>query len=547
MNNKATVFFKAGKDNYAFPFPYLSKQFVKVRYDKKYGTDELEYNRDYTIEGQTVMLRQKGDEQSTICIYRQTPTGSLVDFNDGSILLASEMDKMAMQMLHIEEENSDYLLINGMLTDKTTNAWQGQGRRIAHLEDPIDAQDAVTLHHLETVGGMASLKELQDIKEGTLAIKKDTNEIKNMAYQLRQDALQAYQLTENSKEAVKTMETHVLNLRNEAGQQSAHIEQMQEDIQKAEQRVHQKEADAGRSKEQAEQAAETANTKALEAKQSAISAQKAAADALQHSSNSFAGAQESAARVQEVKSYMQEIGSKGEEVHKDAETANTKALEAASYARYAASSLELAGKCAQDAQQYAAEAQSHAHFNGVIETHNIKDEAVTRAKLDSAIRAKIDNASILKDKSITSEKLSEDLQKKVGLAFSYMRLLTEGMPYSHGSILDRNKTGSGDLYGKDIFFNEFFTNYTYIYVIYLAPLQPQCTPVVHVKTYEGKPLWYALENAEYFNLTGDSNAPYVVKGRRNNAEDITTHLQFCPMGGNTISGIVDIIGYKFYG
>ena len=522
MNNKATVFFKAGKDNYTFPFPYLSKQFVKVRYDKKRGSDELEYNRDYTIEGQTVMLRQKGDEQSTICIYRQTPTGSLVDFNDGSILLASEMDKMAMQMLHIEEENSDYLLINGMLTDNTTNAWQGQGRRIAHLEDPIDAQDAVTLHHLETVGGMASLKELQNIKDETAALKNDVNDIKNIAALHSQDAIHAYQLTENSKEAVKTMETHVLNLRNEAGQQSAHIEQMQEDIQKAEQRVNQKEADAGRSKEQAEQAAENANTKALEAKQSAISAQKAAADALQHFSNSYAKAQESAARVQEVKSYMQEIGRKGEEVRKDAETANTKALEAASYARDAASSLELAGKSAQSAQQYAAEAQSHAHFNGVIETHNIKDGAVTEEKMDTVIC------------------------KKLLKGFAMANSLAQGIPQRCMSLIDWSRLIGSPFYEKDIFLRDFFNLYTYIYVLYEVPLTPNGAPLLHIKPYTGALLYRTLENVEQFNLTGDSNAPYVVKGRKNNNSEVRNHFQFIPGISTKRCGIVDILGYQFY-
>lgn len=515
MNNKATVFFKAGKDNYAFPFPYLSKQFIKVRYDKKQGADELEYNRDYTIEGQTIMLRQKGDEQSTICIYRQTPTGSLVDFNDGSILLASEMDKMAMQMLHIEEENSDYLLINGMLTDKTTNAWQGQGRRIAHLEDPIDAQDAVTLHHLETVGGMASLKQLQDIKEETLAIKNDVNDIKNIAALHSQDAIHAYQLTENSKEAVKTMETHVFNLRNEAGQQSARIEQMQEDVQKAEQRVNQKEAAAGRSKEQAEQA----SANALQAREDAIQAETNASEAAQSASfyNSQAKEKAEVAAESATKAFdsAQRARQSAQNAHDEANIASTKAQEAKQSATEASDS-------AQSAQQYAAEAQSHAHFNGVIETHNIKDEAVTEEKIDTVIC------------------------KKILKGFAMANSLAYGVPQDSWSLIDWSRLIASPFYEKDIFLSDFFNLYTYIYILYEAPLTPNGAPILHIKPYTGHLLYRALENAERFNLTGDSNAPYVIKGCRNNNSEIRNHFQFIPGISTKCCGIVDILGYKFY-
>ena len=515
MNNKATVFFKAGKDNYAFPFPYLSKQFVKVRYDKKQGADELEYNRDYTIEGQTVMLRQKGDEQSTICIYRQTPTGSLVDFNDGSILLASEMDKMAMQMLHIEEENSDYLLINGMLTDKTTNAWQGQGRRIAHLEDPIDAQDAVTLHHLETVGGMASLQELQDIKEETLAIKKDTNDIKNMAYEHRQTAIQAYQLTEASKEAVKTMENNVLALRNEVGQQSTHIEQMQEYVQKAEQYVNQKEADAGRSKEQAEQAATAAINAKDKATQAETNANEASRQAALYSSEALDSVKTAASGI--------------DRAYQLANEAKTRATEAAQSATHAQQSATAAAggavraeNAAQSAQQYAAEAQSHAHFNGVIETHNIKDGAVTEEKMDTALCKKL-------------------LQ---GFAMAYV--LAHGTPYTWRSLMDWSKMERGTLYEKDIFLRDFFYLYTSIYILYEAPLTSNGAPILHIKPYTGPLLYSALEKVEQFNLTGDSNAPYVVKGHKNNTSSLANYFQFIPNSSTNRCGIVDIIGFKFY-
>ena len=167
MQHKATIFYEweQGKSAYSFPFPYLSKQFVKVRVDHANASTLLEYNRDYTIEGQTLTLTpvQPFVSGATLCIYRQTPTGSLVDFSDGSLLLASEMDRLSTQLLHVEEENSDLIASTGMFADDD-NAWQGQGRRIKNLSDPQNSQDAVTLNYLDSIG-VARQSELQRVEE----------------------------------------------------------------------------------------------------------------------------------------------------------------------------------------------------------------------------------------------------------------------------------------------------------------------------------------------------------------------------------------------
>ena len=515
MNNKATVFFKAGKDNYAFPFPYLSKQFVKVRYDKKQGADELEYNRDYTIEGQTVMLRQKGEEQSTICIYRQTPTGSLVDFNDGSILLASEMDKMAMQMLHIEEENSDYLLINGMLTDKTTNAWQGQGRRIAHLEDPIDAQDAVTLHHLETVGGMASLKQLQDIKDETAALKDETNAIKGITDDYRQDALRTKQAVLSISEEVKAAQSMADTAKNEIKENVRSFYRTFDNMQQV--------------KQEAAQEAALAATKAQEASVSADDAKRSAAEAQQLRDMAQIGAQQANNCAEELRRGISDVQQKAETLSHAITTVSTTSLAVSMNAGRANNSAKKAEEerlkadaSAQSARQYAAEAQSHAHFNGVIETHNIKDGAVTEEKMDTV------------------------LCKKLLKGFAMANSLAQGIPDNWGSIIARPMIEGNTLYEEDIFLRDFFYRYTSVYVLYEAPLTPNGPPIAHIKPYTGTLLHRALGNVEQFNLTGDSNAPYVVKGRKNNKSYAANHLQFIPNSSTNRCGIVDILGFEFY-
>ena len=177
---------------------------------------------------------------------------------------------------------------------------------------------------------------------------------------------------------------------------------------------------------------------------------------------------------------------------------------------------------AQSARQYAAEAQSHAHFNGVIETHNIKDGAVTEEKMDTALCKKL-------------------LQ---GFAMAYV--LAHGTPYTWRSLMDWSKMERGTLYEKDIFLRDFFYLYTSIYILYEAPLTSNGAPILHIKPYTGPLLYSALEKVEQFNLTGDSNAPYVVKGHKNNTSSLANYFQFIPNSSTNHCGIVDIIGFKFY-
>lgn len=198
MQHKATIFYEweQGKSAYNFPFPYLSKQFVKVRVDHANASTLLEYNRDYTIEGQTLTLTPVHPFVSgaTLCIYRQTPTGSLVDFSDGSLLLASEMDRLSTQLLHVEEENSDLIASTGMFADDD-NSWQGQGRRIKNLSDPVDAHDAVTLSHLDKVG-VARREEIE-------AVAARAEQAVSTAEQHRDKANEARNIAETMKNAAE--------------------------------------------------------------------------------------------------------------------------------------------------------------------------------------------------------------------------------------------------------------------------------------------------------------------------------------------------------
>ena len=235
MQHKATIFYEweQGKSAYNFPFPYLSKQFVKVRVDHANASTLLEYNRDYTIEGQTLTLTpvQPFVAGATLCIYRQTPTGSLVDFSDGSLLLASEMDRLSTQLLHVEEENSDLIASTGMFADDD-NAWQGQGRRIKNLSDPQQPQDVVTLNYLDGVG-VARQDELQRIETAVRADKESTLSFKNEAASSAQGAAasasasaQSAAASEGSRQASAVSESNIKNMQVDVHAIQQHVDEV---------------------------------------------------------------------------------------------------------------------------------------------------------------------------------------------------------------------------------------------------------------------------------------------------------------------------------
>lgn len=86
-------------------------------------------------------------------IQRETPTtisgfrSNIVDFNDGSVLTASDLDKAVEGLVHIAQESNDTGSgAIGLNTAQT--AWDGEAKRLTNLADGTNAQDAVTVAQL---------------------------------------------------------------------------------------------------------------------------------------------------------------------------------------------------------------------------------------------------------------------------------------------------------------------------------------------------------------------------------------------------------------
>lgn len=180
---------------YTFPFSYLRKKFIKV--DVLHADDSittLTYGVDYVVNDLSLNLTNPAKVGEHLIIYRQTTTDKIITWNDGSILLASDMNTEDVQMLHLQEEQQDYIQSHSINT-KTDSAtkevlWDALNHRVINVSDPIDPQDAVTKHYMENVQGgfvAANTKILNDAKDTLSATqqtqsKAQTNEALSKAW-----------------------------------------------------------------------------------------------------------------------------------------------------------------------------------------------------------------------------------------------------------------------------------------------------------------------------------------------------------------------------
>ncbi len=145
MSFNARVSYTANGSNatFAITFAFLDSTHVKVFLDGVATTA-------FSVSGSNVIMNSNPANGVVVLIKRETPTDArLVDFQDGSVLTESDLDKSADQNFFIAQEINDESQ-SAMKLDNS-DRFDALNKRIINVADPTSAQDAVTKNYLETV------------------------------------------------------------------------------------------------------------------------------------------------------------------------------------------------------------------------------------------------------------------------------------------------------------------------------------------------------------------------------------------------------------
>lgn len=206
--------------SFTIPFEYLARKFVVVTL---IGTDrkELVLNQDYRFSSKTQITTSVAWGASSgyalIEIRRFTSaTERLVDFADGSILRAYDLNISQVQTLHVAEEARDLTADTiGVNNDGQLDA---RGRRIVNLADPKDPLDAVNLRTIKNWndGAYQSYIKAKAEAEKAAASAVAAKNSQTAAASSQQAAASSQQVAATSQAAALTSERNALIYSNRA-------------------------------------------------------------------------------------------------------------------------------------------------------------------------------------------------------------------------------------------------------------------------------------------------------------------------------------------
>lgn len=210
--------------DFPIAFEYLARKFVRVTLLGANARKELVLNTDYRfttkVQITTTQAWGAAEGYDTIEIRRYTSAEErLVDFNDGSILRAFDLNLSQIQTLHVAEEARDLTADTiGVNQDGNLDA---RGRKIINLSNGVNGTDAVNVGQLRqydtSTGSNADRAEAAKNR----AVQAETNTARDSAsasvnatkaVASAGAAVQAASDASRSKIAAETAESHVVPL-----------------------------------------------------------------------------------------------------------------------------------------------------------------------------------------------------------------------------------------------------------------------------------------------------------------------------------------------
>jgi hypothetical protein len=132
---------------------WVSSGFLKVYVNDVLQTTGYTF-QDLTTASPRVVFTTAPATAAVIRVARETPQtlsafkSNIVDFADGSVLKAADLDNAVQGLLHVAQETTDVGAVS-LGKNIAQTAWTAEGQVIKNLTDGVELQDAVTVAQLQ--------------------------------------------------------------------------------------------------------------------------------------------------------------------------------------------------------------------------------------------------------------------------------------------------------------------------------------------------------------------------------------------------------------
>lgn len=132
---------------FTIPFDYLQRSFIRVSLFAANKEEQLTLGVDFNFLNDTTIETVKtyggADGWQRIQLRRYTDARRIVEFIDGSVLLAGDLNVATLQTMHIAQEGRDSAF--DMLTVNTDGNYDAKDKRITNLAKGVTENDAATV------------------------------------------------------------------------------------------------------------------------------------------------------------------------------------------------------------------------------------------------------------------------------------------------------------------------------------------------------------------------------------------------------------------